>query len=97
MATLEEVLAEAQRNKRVCPQPDKWHELYELLPNRRRVGGGWEPPLPLILAAWSSTPALPKFLRLREHIAWASEHGVLDAVHCFLMSLDETDWYHVGE
>lgn len=61
------------------------------------VGGGWEPPLPLILAAWSSTPALPKILRLREHIMWASEHGALDAVHSFLMSLDESDWHHIGE
>jgi hypothetical protein len=56
MATKEEVLAEAQRNNRVCPQPQKWSELYELLPNKRRKGNGWEPSLPLILAAWWDAP-----------------------------------------
>lgn len=32
MTTLDEVLAEVQKNNRVCPQPKKWNELYELLP-----------------------------------------------------------------
>jgi len=50
MVTLEQALEEAQKNDRVCPQPQKWNELYELLPNRVRRGNGWEPALPLILA-----------------------------------------------
>lgn len=97
MATLDEVLAEAQRNNRVCPQPQKWNELYEILPNKRRKDGGWEPALPLILAAWWDTPAMPKMLRLREHIEWASEQGVLDTVHKFLVNLKEEEWHHIGE
>jgi len=96
MATLEETLEEAQKNYRVCPQPQKWNELYELLPNKQRKGNGWEPSLPLILAAWEE-PALSKMLRLREHIEWASEHGCLDAIYVFLMNLKEEEWYHIGE
>ena len=97
MATLAEVLAEAQKNQRACPQPRRWNELYELLPDRKRKGGGWEPALPLILAAWWDTPAMMKMLRLREHIEWASQHGALDTVSDFLLALREDEWFHFGE
>ena len=97
MATLEEVLAIAQANDRVCPQPQKWNELYELLPNRSRVGSGWEPPLPLILAAWWDTPAIAKIARFREHLDWADRHGAIDVVHNYIAALPEKDWHHVGE
>jgi len=97
MASIEEVLTEAKRNGRVCPQPIRWNELYESLPGRRRRGGGWEPALPLILAAWSGTPALFKALRLREHIEWAAAHDCLDEVHAFLAQLPEAEWHHFGE
>jgi hypothetical protein len=68
-----------------------------MLPNRRRAGGGWAPALPLILMAWHDTPALPKMQRLKEHIDWAEEHGVLDKVDKFLRSLSESVWAHVGD
>jgi hypothetical protein len=48
--------------------PHQWNRLYELLPNKRRAGNGWEPSLPLLLAAWDETPAIAKVLRLKEHI-----------------------------
>ena len=97
MATLEEALAEAQKNRRVCPQPQQWQRLYEMLPRKQGVGAGWEPALPLILAAWWDTPALPKMLRFREHIEWAATHGCLAEVHAFLQALPEDQWHHVGE
>ncbi len=97
MVTLEQALEEAQKNDRVCPQPQKWNELYELLPNRVRRGNGWEPDLPLILAAWWDTPAIQKILRLREHIEWASEHGCLDVIYEFMQNLMEEEWFHIGE
>lgn len=97
MATLQEVLAETQKNNRVCPQPMQWKELYDLLPEKRRKGTGWEPPLPLILAAWWDTPAVAKMLRLREHIEWAAEHSCLDQVYSFLTQLLESEWHHVGD
>ena len=97
VATLEEVFAELQKNNRVCLQPQKWQQLYEMLPQKQRKGSGWEPALPLILAAWWDTPALAKMLRLREHIEWASAHGCLDEVFNFLAGLPENEWYHIGE
>ncbi len=92
-----QVLSLATRDGRVCPQPQEWNRLYELLPNRRRVGNGWEPALPLILAAWHDTPAMLKMVRLREHIEWGEQHGALQTVHAFLRSLPEEKWHHLGE
>ena len=42
-----------------------------LLPDRRRVGHGWEPAVPLIFAAWWESPGLAKNLRFLEHLEWA--------------------------
>jgi hypothetical protein len=97
MATLEEAIAEATKNGRVCPMPMHWGQLYELLPNRRRKGAGWEPALPLILAAWHESPALFKALRLKEHLVWAASHGSIDQVYAYMVSLPEGDWYHYNE
>jgi hypothetical protein len=68
-----------------------------MLPERRRKVGGWEPPLPLILAAWASTPALPKIVRLREHILWAAEHGALQEAYDSLRSLTQDEWARIGQ
>jgi len=97
IVTLDQALEEAQKNGRVCPQPRKWNELYKLLPNKVRKGAGWEPALPLILAAWWDTPAMAKMARLREHIEWASEHGCLDIINAFMKNLKEDEWFHLGE
>ena len=94
MATLSEVIKEIQKDGRVCPQPSKWQELWEMLPNKKRKGVRWEPPLPLILAAWDDTPAISKKIRIHEHIRWAKKHGVLDTVYEFLKSLKKDDWYY---
>lgn len=42
MTNLEEVLAEIQKNKRVCPQPQRWQQLFDMLPDKQRKGAGWE-------------------------------------------------------
>lgn len=97
MVELEKVLAEASKNNRICPQPQKWNELYQLLPNKRRTGNGHEPSSPLILAAWWETSAMQKMIRLRDHIEYASEQGCLDIIHAFLVKLKEDDWYHIGD
>jgi hypothetical protein len=68
-----------------------------MLPARRRAGVCWEPSLPLILAAWSGTPALLKMIRLEQHIRHAEAHGVLPAVDRFLRGLPETEWAHLGD
>jgi len=97
METIEQIFAEVRKNNRVCPKPQKWQQLYEMLPNKKRKGAGWEPSLPLILAAWSETPAISKMLRLREHIEWAEAQGCLEKVASFLRELPEDQWHHIGE
>ena len=92
-----ELLAYSRLNNRVCPQPQRWQALWEMLPDRKRTGSGWHPSIPLILAAWHDTPAILKMARLAEHIEWAAVHGALPQVESFLRSLKEEDWHHLGE
>lgn len=95
---LEELLGYVRANKRVCPMPGKWNELWKLLPNRKqKANGGWEPALPLILAAWDHSPALVKMMRLQEHIEYAAMQEVLADVDIFLRALSEKDWFHIGD
>lgn len=94
MPSIEDVIAEAEKNGRICPLPMRWNELWEKLPNRTRKGAGWEPPLPLILAAWWDTPILAKKLRFREHLEWADKHKCLDDIYKFMVELSEDQWYH---
>lgn len=96
MESKEALLAYCRANGRVCPMPQKWSTLYDLLPERRRVVAGWSPPLPLILMAWDE-PEISKANRLQLHIDWASEHGALDVVSDFLHGLHEEDWFHIGD
>lgn len=95
--SVESLVAYCRENNRVCPLPPLWNQLWELLPNRTRIGAGWQPPPPLILAAWHDTPAMLKMLRLAEHIEWAAQHGVLESAARFLRGLSEEDWFHIGE
>ncbi len=95
--TTESLIAYCREKNRVCPMPRPWNKLYEMLPNRTRVGAGWQPPPPLILAAWHETPGMLKMLRLAEHIEWAGNHGALESVARFLRELREDDWFHRGE
>lgn len=97
MVTIEEALAEATKNKRVCPLPKKWNEVYKLLPGKKQKGNGWEPPLPLILAAWAATSNLSKIARFREHLEWAAAHSALDLVYSYISNLSEQDWHHTED
>jgi hypothetical protein len=91
------LVAYCRKNNRVCPVPPLWNQLWNILPNRRQTPSGWEPPLPLILAAWDDTTAISKMLRLEEHLDWAAKHGALEVVTQFLQGLDEADWFHVDD
>lgn len=97
MTPIDETIALVEVNKRVCPMPTKWNELWQLLPNKKQIGVGWNPPLPLILAAWWDTPNDRKKARLLEHIEYAEQHGSLEQVHQFLVALQEREWHHVGD
>jgi len=59
-------------NNRLVPMPPQWSDLYGMLKNtRQKPSGGWEPPLPLILAAWHHSMPIEKQLRFKEHLHWA--------------------------
>ena len=79
---------------KVCPMPTKWKMLWEMLPDRKRVGSGWEPALPLILAAWWATTDEQKMERFQAHVLYAEEKGLLNKIVDFLNSLPEEDWYY---
>ena len=77
-----------------CPQPQWWNRLWEMLPERSRVGAGWNPPLPLILAAWWEASDSQKRDRFIDHLRWADDHGITDEVLTFLESLSPEDWFN---
>ena len=89
---LEKLLEYVSSEGRVCPNPQEWQALWKMLPGKKRVGQNWEPPPPLILAAWY-LPALPKIIRLKEHIEYAYEHGILKQVDKFLRGLKPDQWF----
>ena len=94
---VEELLAFCQAEQRVCLQPQPWNELWELLPDKKRVGAGWDPSLPLILSAWWHTSDEDKRSRFQSHIRWAAEHGALPSVSSFIKSLGPEQWHHEGQ
>jgi len=76
--------------------PDHWHRIWEMLPDRRQVGAGYEPPAPLILGGWWHSSNLEKILRLRAHIEWAAQRDALEAVGAALRALKEDEWHHLN-
>jgi hypothetical protein len=90
-----DLIAFAQSEQRVCPLPRYWADFWELLPDRRREGAGWIPPLPLILAGWSFSSDQEKARRLRDHILWAADHGALSEASEFLRSLPASAWHYL--
>jgi hypothetical protein len=94
---LKKLIAFSKKNGRVCPQPSKWNEFWQMLPNRKMEGAGWEPPLPLILAAWGEASDEQKSEVFLQHILWANEHGNLFQIQNFLRGLADNDWYCASE
>jgi hypothetical protein len=96
--TFDSLWAYCTANKRLVPMPSEWAELHGMLANtQQKPNGGWEPPLPLILAAWHCTMPIEKQLRFREHLQWASDQNQLDEVGAFLRALPDEKWAHFGE
>src|SRR6267143_5936525 len=92
--SVEAVVEFARADNRVCPQPQRWNELWEMLPERKRVGAGRSPSAPLILAACWETSDAQKQERFLSHIRYAAEHGALQQVHSFLNSLPHDQWHY---
>jgi hypothetical protein len=92
MTKLSSLLEFVRQERRVCPMPQRWNELYGMLSARLP-----KPAPPLILAAWADTSALMKMARLQEQIQQAADRGIIDEVDEFIRSLSEGDWAHLGE
>ena len=90
--TIEELLVDVMKDGRVCPMPTQWNLLWELLPDRQRKGSGWEPPVPLILAAWHDSSNVDKRDRFLLHLRWAYERGAIDVVVNYLSTMKPEDW-----
>lgn len=96
METFESLWQYCIENKRAVPKD--WNKLYKLLRNKKqKASGGWEPALPLILAAWHATMPIEKQLRFKEHIKWALHNNQIQEIGHYLRSLLEEEWYHFGE
>lgn len=95
--TLSELLDYANAEGRVCPKPQAWNTLYQHLPCTRRLGQGWEPPLPLIFGAWHFSTDVDKADRFRMHLLHADAHGGLEAIAQLVLGLKASDWHHSGE
>lgn len=93
--TIDELKIYVQSGNRVCPLPPQWTELWRMLPNRRQLsGGGWSPPLPLILAGWWTTNVEAKRARLSAHLDYAEQHGILAQAAEFLRALPADAWVY---
>ena len=93
MTRADATVEEHSRQGRVCPRPDHWNRLWELLPDRRRVGLGWEPPVPLVLGGWHFSSDDEKRERFRLHLRWAEEKGAWEEVESLLSRMTPKDWH----
>lgn len=91
--SVDDVMAEARRNNRVCPTPVVWQRLYDFLPNKAPQ----LPRVPATRTAWDQLPPLHKRSLLRIHIEWAAGQGVLRQVYDALKALPENRWHHMDE
>jgi hypothetical protein len=89
--SLYEVMAEARKNNRVCPQPTRWLEIYRLL--EQSAAGAALPAAPLVGSAWASTPPLAKRMCFHEQLEWAAAHDCLNPVYDYLKNLSDPEWY----
>ena len=94
---VEEVMEYCRANSRICPMPQQWNRLWEMLPGSDRVTSGLRPPSPLILGSWRESSPNMKMRRLAEHIQWAVNHHAIVPVAGHLYGLAEKDWLHFGE
>lgn len=75
----------------------KWNEFWEMLPDKKRKGLGWEPSLPLILAAWWEASPEQKKNGFQQHLLYAEKKGVLGTIETFLRGLSESEWFHEND
>lgn len=94
--SFEDVWNYCTSNNRAIPRD--WNKFWNMLANKKqKPGGGWQPSIPLILAAWWETTPLDKQLRFKEHVEWAFSNKQEEEIYNYLKSLKEEEWFHFGE
>lgn len=80
-------------NNRICPKPQQWNKLWEIIQSKANE----KVSAPLILAAWWETTDEEKLRRFKYHHDYAEKLSLLNEIQIFLQTLNETDWHHNGE
>ncbi len=94
---LGELIQYSKINERICPQPQQWNELWNILVDKKQKGSGWEPSLPLILADWWDSSVQSKQERFTQHLKWAADHDQIEEISIYLFNLQEVDWFHLND
>jgi hypothetical protein len=92
MPTLDEVIAYATAEGRICPTPPEWGEVYRIVLTSALKAGHTSPRPPLFLAAWWHTSDGEKQERFHSHLRLAHRYGVLNDVNTYLISLTVEQW-----
>ena len=77
---------------RICPKPQIWVKVYQLLEENSEE----EIMKPIILGAWHFTSDKEKKDRFLNHLAIASDLGIINEV-IDLVGDSETNWHHENE
>ena len=80
-------------NNRICPKPQQWNKLWEIIQSKTDE----KILAPLILAAWWETTDEEKLGRFKYHLNSVEKLNLLNEVLIFLQTLNETDWHHKGQ
>jgi hypothetical protein len=94
METVEQLIEFSLADRRVCPRPQKWNQLWEIISSSQTPTNV---PPPLILAAWWHTSDGEKRQRLALQLRHAQALGKLPQAAEFLASLSKGEWTLEGE
>lgn len=99
MIAISLALKELDKNSRICPIPEVWQKIYNMLPDKI-VGEYVNHPVPMPeFHSNDCRTSLFLCLRLdfRDHLYWASTHGVIEEIYQIIHNLPEDQWLHHGD
>ena len=94
---LDNLIEYVKSERRICPDITFWMDFWNMLPEKKKLSKGWEPPEPTILAGWYVIPPLFKMLIFHEQIKYAADHNFLDEADQYLRSLSLDQWFYLGQ
>jgi len=88
MADFVALKAYCSEKNRVCPLPEFWYEMYQIITGRKKS----DIPPPLILGAWALSQE-EKSARFILHLDYSVSNGTLIQVDEYLRGLLDDQWY----